>query len=208
MRSCFPRWSLVHVLVNVVPLPASEAEYVCVYQVPWGDNIFLLPLDFKCLLDDYGQCEYLPNVIKAPVIEVDDYRLSPNNRKRYKFLSHLPLQSVFSFVEVDLKELVTAETLNYHRAEFREREKYRQVQKEKEEELAKLMPQKYHLLKEISQRLGDFVPEVDYRSVQEFPILIEEETKAEGKCEEKQEVNSIWTEENISKQKGNQYAQA
>jgi len=128
-----------------VQLPITNDEYIYIYQVPWGDNIYLLPLDFKCLLDDYRQYEYLPKVIKAKVLEIDNYRLSINNKRRYKFLSHLPLQSVFSFVEVDLKELVSAGTLYFYRAEFKEREKHRQVQKEKEEELEKLMPQKYLL---------------------------------------------------------------
>lgn len=127
---------------NVEPLTIEDDEYIYVYQVSWGDNIYLLPLDFKCFVDDYGQCEYLPPKIKAPVIEIHNYRLTPGNRKRYKFLSHLPLQSVFSFVEVDLKGLVSANTLRFHRSEFKEREKHRLMQKQKEEELEKLKPQK------------------------------------------------------------------
>ena len=50
--------------------------------------------------------------------------------------------SMFSFVEIDLSELLSTETLELHKEGLREREKYRLVQKQKEQELDKLMPQK------------------------------------------------------------------
>ncbi len=50
---------------------------------------------------------------------------------------------MFSFVEVDLKEQLSAETLELHKAGLQEREKYRLAQKQKEQELEELMPQKF-----------------------------------------------------------------
>ena len=56
-----------------------------------------------------------------------------------------------------------------------------------------------------SQRLGNFLREINYKDIQEFPVLIEEETKINvEEVKGKPEANSIWTEENISKGKGQQ----
>ena len=51
--------------------------------------------------------------------------------------------SLFSFVEIDLAKLLSTETLEFHKESLQEREKFRMTQKQKEQELDKLMPQKY-----------------------------------------------------------------
>ena len=132
----------VFIVINIDPPKIPVGEFIYMYQVPWGDNIFLLPLDFKCFMDEYGKYEYLPVSFKATIIEINNYRLSYGNKKRYKFLQYLPLQSMFSFVEVDLKELVSPETLKLHWAELQDREKFREIQKIKDEELEILKEEK------------------------------------------------------------------
>ncbi len=65
-------------------LQDPAVDYICTYQAVKGDNVFLLPLNFKCLLDEYERYEYLPAVIKAPVIEIDHFRLDSLQQKKYK----------------------------------------------------------------------------------------------------------------------------
>ena len=58
-----------------------------------------------------------------------------------------------------------------------------------------------------SQKLGNFSAELNYRDIYEFPILkdpIENIKESKEEIKVKEDVNSIWTQENISKNKGTQ----
>jgi len=98
------------------------------------------------LLDEYGQYENLPETIKAPVLEITHHRLDSINQKKYRFLDHLPVYSVFSFVELDLKDQLSKKILDFYKTDLQEREKFRLAQKQKEQELEKLNPQKYFFM--------------------------------------------------------------
>ena len=61
----------------------------------------------------------------------------------YRFLDHLPLNSIFSFVEIDLTSIVSPEVLERHKESFQEREKTRSERTEKERAADKLLDKKY-----------------------------------------------------------------
>ena len=61
---------------------------------------------------------------------------SDSTRRRYKFLSHIPITSPFSFVEVDLTEVVSEETLKTFTVDLRKRESARlQAKRDREKEI-------------------------------------------------------------------------
>ena len=66
-----------------------------------------------------------------------DYFMSEENRKRFKYLSHLPLNSEFKVVEVELTEkYVSKKTLNVFEEEVLERKRLRDLKLLKEKRLA------------------------------------------------------------------------
>ena len=60
-----------------------------------------------------------------------------------RFLDHLQLKTQISFVELDMSELLSKETIKYYKGQFLKREKIRLANKQKDQELDKLKPQKY-----------------------------------------------------------------
>lgn len=62
---------------------AQQQEYY-IYQIPTGENAFLLPLNFKCILDEYGECDSLPISIKGKILEITRFQLDQHSAKRYK----------------------------------------------------------------------------------------------------------------------------
>jgi len=57
-----------------------------VYQISTGENMYLLPLDFKILQDTYdSNYSIMPKIIKAKILEITHYQLNSSQRKKYKY---------------------------------------------------------------------------------------------------------------------------
>jgi hypothetical protein len=133
---------------DISPAEAAVNEYISAYQAASGDNVFLLPLNFKCLLDEYESDRYLPTVLHGRVIDICHYQVEAIKKKQAKyfpfsaarFISYLPLKSTFTYVELDLSPLVSPETLEFHRESLEHRERKRLERKQKEQELDKHNP--------------------------------------------------------------------
>ncbi len=61
------------------------------------------------------------------------YQTTPLLKNRYPFLNHLHIGSVFFFVEIDMKPLVSNHTLNLFSKELKERAKVRNSIKREED---------------------------------------------------------------------------
>lgn len=72
------------------------------YQLSDGQHIYLHPLNTKCLTNDYGSMSQCPHTIKGRIIEIEQMTQSELIRKRYRFLSHLPLTCQFAVCELEL----------------------------------------------------------------------------------------------------------
>lgn len=59
----------------------------------------------------FGSLENSPEQINAVVIEKQYLSMTEALRRRYRFLLHLPITTVFEWVEIDLTNIVNQETL-------------------------------------------------------------------------------------------------
>jgi len=116
---------------KVVDLPD---DFYYFYQASDAQQLFLHPLDFQILLQQYGSFEKLPDTIEAKIIELEDMSQTEGITKRYRFLNHLPLSSQFLFVEVDMRQLVSKESIYPHLDEIQRRIRRRKTTKRKDEE--------------------------------------------------------------------------
>lgn len=76
-----------------------------------GQHIYLSAVNVEMLECMFGSLEKSPEQIKAVVIEKQYLSMTEALRKRYRFLLHLPITTVFEWVEIDLADVVNQETL-------------------------------------------------------------------------------------------------
>ncbi|ORX92306.1 hypothetical protein K493DRAFT_263583 [Basidiobolus meristosporus CBS 931.73] len=110
------------------------------YQAADGQHVYLHPLDIKILREEFGAYENFPDEISAPMISLEESTINPELRKRFKYLSHLPVSCDITFVEIDLKNIVSKKTFNMFANELRQR-KSKRKQKERKEERQRLLAQ-------------------------------------------------------------------
>jgi len=90
------------------------------YQSYDGQNYFVDNLNWKCLHHEYGK--ELPATITGRIVEIWSLVLTEEEHYYYRFLKHLPLLSEVFFVELDLKHLLSQETLEIFGPMIEERE--------------------------------------------------------------------------------------
>ncbi|KAG0581808.1 hypothetical protein KC19_3G011200 [Ceratodon purpureus] len=124
----------------------DESETYTFYQSADGQFLILHPLNMKALLQHYGDYKSLPSSIEAHIVELESVTQTEGTRKRYRYLSHLPLTASFQLCEVDLNEMLPAEAFTPFSEEIRTRQQRRRrliqqekVEKAKEERLAASM---------------------------------------------------------------------
>lgn len=66
----------------------------------------------------FGCLENSPQQIQAIVIEKQYLSMTEALRKRYRFLLHLPITTVFEWVELDLTNIVNPETLFIFKSKY------------------------------------------------------------------------------------------
>ena len=137
------------VLEDDVPrrqMQMAAADTVALYQAADGRPIFLHPLNFRCLLREYGSVERFPDTLHGVVVECEPRRncklkaesgtaLPPGRsgtsrgageaRTGYGFLAHLPTGCSFTFCELDLREYLSRDTYLAFRPELQARARAR-----------------------------------------------------------------------------------
>jgi len=112
---------------------ASGPECYYFYQADDGQNIFLHPINARCLVKEYGSLENSPEIISGTILEMEAFSQTHVIRRRYRYLSHLPLTCEFVVCELELRPpLVSRETLHEFRDVFRQRN-WQRKKKAKEE---------------------------------------------------------------------------
>ena len=91
----------------------------------------------RALLNEYGTFTHFPPSIKATVLELEEVVVDQNNRKRFKFLSHLPLGSVCHLCEINLKDIISEIAIEPLLPKLQQREEFR-VRKTIAEEKARV----------------------------------------------------------------------
>jgi len=88
------------------------------YQSADGSLLFLHPLDIKILKYEFKNYDLFPNQIHVKITAVRESTLTEELRKRCKYLGHLPLACDITFCEIDLKGIVSEETLNIFESKY------------------------------------------------------------------------------------------
>eukprot|EP00871_Galdieria_phlegrea_P004329 jgi/Galph1/4898/GphlegSOOS_G3592.1 len=101
------------------------------FQAESGQDVYLHPINVKCLLSYYEHLCFAPHLISGRVVELEHLNMTEELRKRFRFLSHLPVGCEFCFIELDLSEVLPAEILAKFSKVLKQRMKDR---KQREEE--------------------------------------------------------------------------
>lgn len=103
----------------------EESDTYTFYQSADGQFLILHPLNMKVLLQHYGDYESLPSSIEADIVELEPVTQTEGTRKRYRYLSHLPLTANFQLCEVDLNGMLPPEAFSPFSEEIRVRQQRR-----------------------------------------------------------------------------------
>ncbi|CAN9513529.1 unnamed protein product [Ophioblennius macclurei] len=119
--------------------PASQAEsgrpsasvvhgpYYYFYQADDCQQMFLHPVNVRCLLREYGSLEASPDSITATVVEIVGHTVTEDIRRRHRYLAHLPLTCEFSICELALQPpILSKETLDTFADDLEKRKRLRQ----------------------------------------------------------------------------------
>ncbi|XP_053726300.1 RING finger protein 10 isoform X2 [Synchiropus splendidus] len=97
------------------------------YQAEDCQQMFLHPVNIRCLLREYGSLEASPDTITATVVEIFGHTVTEDIRRRHRYLAHLPLTCEFSICELALQPpTLSKETLDTFADELEKRKRLRQ----------------------------------------------------------------------------------
>lgn len=124
-------------------LSANDDASYFFYQFHDGQHIYLHPLDIRILKHEFGSYADFPLTLTAPIVAISESTLTADLRKRFKYLSHLPLSCDVTFVELELSGIVSEETtltfsnelksrMTKRREKFKKEEKARREAEERE----------------------------------------------------------------------------
>ncbi|RXM96250.1 RING finger protein 10 [Acipenser ruthenus] len=107
--------------------PTGNGPYYYFYQADDGQQMFLHPINVRCLMREYGSLERSPEKISATVVEIEGHSVNEEVRRRHRYLSHLPLTCEFSICELALQPpLLSKETLDAFADDLEKRRHFRQ----------------------------------------------------------------------------------
>ncbi|KAI8804525.1 hypothetical protein BJ742DRAFT_823913 [Cladochytrium replicatum] len=111
-----------------VNVPPADGFYYF-YRSADGQHMYMHPMDIKILKHKYGSYDRFPDVLHVDkVLSVRESTVTEDLRKRCKYLGHLPLNCDVVFCELDLKGIVSEETLAVFEKELLQRERRLQKQ--------------------------------------------------------------------------------
>ncbi len=116
----------------------NDQDFVYFYQSSDGQRIYLNALNARMLMSEYSSFTNCPFNITARILASESFFMSEDNRKRFRYLSHLPLHSEFRIVEVELNTdaHISHETLSLFEKEIKEKRQLRERKLMKEQRLA------------------------------------------------------------------------
>ncbi|XP_037337253.2 RING finger protein 10 [Pungitius pungitius] len=103
-----------------------HGPYYYFYQADDCQQMFLHPVNVRCLLREYGSLEASPDSITATVLEIDGHTVTEEIRRRHRYLAHLPLTCEFSICELALQPpILSKETLDTFADDLEKRKRLR-----------------------------------------------------------------------------------
>ncbi|KAI9309191.1 hypothetical protein BJ944DRAFT_194635 [Cunninghamella echinulata] len=116
-------------------VPTTEYYF---YQAKDGQHIYLHPLDIKILKHEFGDYQDFPESLTVKSTCIQETSLTEDVRKKFKYLGHLPLSCEITFIEIDVKPLVSKDTWIHFQHELKLRNKKRQDRIKREEKARKI----------------------------------------------------------------------
>ncbi|KRZ72514.1 RING finger protein 10, partial [Trichinella papuae] len=121
---------------SVIDLDKEESYYF--YQVEDGQYLFLHFLNVQCLSSEYGSLRRSPKLLVGKIMQIEEFIMTRELRRKYRYLCHLPLGTNFSLVEVELQSgIVSDQTLNMFEEKFIRRMLAREKRLADEERLSR-----------------------------------------------------------------------
>lgn len=106
---------------------AVHGPYYHFYQAEDCQQMFLHPVNVRCLFREYGSVEGSPASITAKVVEIEGQTVTEELRRRHRYLAHLPLTCEFSLCELALHPpILSKETLDSFADDLEKRKRLRQ----------------------------------------------------------------------------------
>lgn len=95
------------------------------YQTSNGQLLYLHPLNFRMLMYEFKSVHAFPRNIIGRLIDLEDHTMNESSQRKYSFLRHLPLTSVFQIGLLDFSlppagsdPVLSADTLQAFQYEF------------------------------------------------------------------------------------------
>ncbi|KAI8643066.1 hypothetical protein BD408DRAFT_451407 [Parasitella parasitica] len=127
--------------------PATDFYF---YQAVDGQHVYLHPLDIRILKHEFGNYDQFPHQLQVQATSVQESTLTEDLRKKCKYLGHLPLACDVTFMEINVKDIVSPETIQIYNEELVARVKKRKDKERKEDQRRKQAEnrQKFQVVKE------------------------------------------------------------
>ncbi|XP_050437545.1 RING finger protein 10 [Adelges cooleyi] len=122
--------------INETPNKSIKKDFYF-YQAVDGQHIYLSAINVEMLEKTYGNLENSPQLLTAIVKEKQYLSMTEALRKRYRFLLHLPITTVFEWVEIDMTNLVSPDIFELFKSNLDERTAIRDRRAREEQRLAK-----------------------------------------------------------------------
>ncbi|XP_034025563.1 RING finger protein 10 [Thalassophryne amazonica] len=104
-----------------------HGPYYYFYQADDCQQMFLHPINVRCLLREYGSLEASPDLITATVVEIEGHTVTEEIRRHQRYLAHLPLTCEFRLCELALQHpILSKETLDTFAEDLEKRRRVRQ----------------------------------------------------------------------------------
>ncbi|XP_065055414.1 E3 ubiquitin-protein ligase RNF10-like isoform X2 [Rhopilema esculentum] len=149
-------------------------EYYYYYQAVDGQNIYLQPVNVRCLVTEYGSLQSCPEKITAQIIDIESHSMTPELRRRFRYLSHLPLACEFTFCELMIRPpVLSRDTLAKFADEFHQRKLARQRKKRDEKKFQRQIERKMTIDsfgREVEKPIE--AASLDLQSLDDFPSQI------------------------------------
>ncbi|KAI8370306.1 hypothetical protein BD560DRAFT_329522 [Blakeslea trispora] len=123
---------------------ASTSDYYF-YQAVDGQHVYLHPLDIRILKHEFGEYSQFPLSLQVQVTNVQESTLTEDLRKKCKYLGHLPLACDVTFLEINVKDIVSPETIQVFDHELTARAKRRRDKERREDQSKKQAESKHKL---------------------------------------------------------------
>ncbi|OBZ83279.1 putative RING finger protein P8B7.23 [Choanephora cucurbitarum] len=115
------------------------------YQASDGQHVYLHPLDIRILKHEFGEYSQFPTTLQVQATNVQESTLTEDLRKKCKYLGHLPLACDVTFLEINVKDIVSPETIQVFDQELTARTKRRKDKERREDQKRRQAESKHKL---------------------------------------------------------------